>query len=300
MDMDRLEEFVLIARNHSFKKTAEQLGISPAALSARMNAFEKNLGVRLLNRSAHKVELTDEGRRFLPDAKELVGERDNALLRIRSVEYNTYRSLKLAISGFSMIPMLGPFLDIVNLKHPDIHLELHDDTRYSIAHSISSGDIDLFFTYCDERDMYNGIERELIYTTRLCILMPKYHPLASRSSVTMKDLDGERFILYPRTAEPTMRNSEMKILENSGINFSLHEDEVSPSFFRSLVPIGKGICFFPWVMRDFMPLNTAAVALDSPDAMMSMFMFYRKDNPNTVVASFVRDFREFRVPEKKL
>ena len=64
MDIDRLQEFLMIAQKHSFKQTAQALNISEAVLSARINTLEKSIGIRLFQRNAHKVELTLKGYNF--------------------------------------------------------------------------------------------------------------------------------------------------------------------------------------------------------------------------------------------
>ena len=74
MDIQRLEEFTVLASSATFREAAAKLGISPALLSSRIAGLEKKLGVPLLERSAHRVELTAAGRRFLTDAKALDAE----------------------------------------------------------------------------------------------------------------------------------------------------------------------------------------------------------------------------------
>ena len=99
MDIERLQEFLLIAQNHSFKQTAQTLKVSEAVLSARINTLEKNLGIRLFQRNAHKVALTAKGLQFLPDATQIVASFHQLQQRISSISYNTYRNLRFAFSG---------------------------------------------------------------------------------------------------------------------------------------------------------------------------------------------------------
>ncbi len=65
MDLERLNEFIVIAEKKSIKKAAGELLLSPAALSARLCAFERSLGITLFNRSVSPLALTSDGSRFL-------------------------------------------------------------------------------------------------------------------------------------------------------------------------------------------------------------------------------------------
>nr|WP_296831006.1 LysR family transcriptional regulator [uncultured Marvinbryantia sp.] len=78
MDLERLNEFIVIAEKKSIKKAAGELLLSPAALSARLCAFERSLGITLFNRSVSPLALTSDGSRFYEDAREII-RRFNAL-----------------------------------------------------------------------------------------------------------------------------------------------------------------------------------------------------------------------------
>ncbi|MEN9771296.1 MAG: hypothetical protein RLZZ180_2926, partial [Pseudomonadota bacterium] len=67
-----LETFVWIARLGSFSKTAERLNSTLSAVSARMQALESELGVRLLERQGRSIRLTQQGRDALPIAERLL------------------------------------------------------------------------------------------------------------------------------------------------------------------------------------------------------------------------------------
>ena len=62
-----------IVEERSFSRAADRLGVSQPALSQRIQALEDQLGFPLLDRSARRVELTDEGRALLEPFRDLVG-----------------------------------------------------------------------------------------------------------------------------------------------------------------------------------------------------------------------------------
>jgi DNA-binding transcriptional LysR family regulator len=197
------------------------------------------------------------------------------------------------MTGSAMPARLGPYLDDVNRREPNIRLGLLDDSRYGIESSLKRGEVDLFFSYCADDEQYGGIERELVYTTRLLALVPSGHRLAHRGSIALKELEGETIIHYPATAEPAMRDCEIALLRRHNISYSIYGEPASPSTYFVLVPIGKGIVLCPWVMRDSIPPNTFALNISDADASISMYMFYIKDSANPALAGFLDGFKGF-------
>jgi DNA-binding transcriptional LysR family regulator len=129
--LDDLAAFLAVASKQSFTRAAAQLGISQPALSAKMTALEKTLGVRLLTRTTRSVSTTEAGERLLKsigphfvgiasglaDLSEL-RDKPAGTLRITSVEHASRKIL---------LPALAKLLP----DYPDIAVEIIDD--YGLA-----------------------------------------------------------------------------------------------------------------------------------------------------------------------
>lgn len=293
MDIQRLKEFTVLASSATFREAAEKLGVSPALLSSRIAGLEKKLGVRLMERSSHRVELTAAGRRFLTDAKELDAEYRQILDGLNASERHSDLGIRIGMSGFAIPSKLGPYLDTVNLRYPDIRLEVLDDSAAGIAEGLANGIYDLFFTYAANDLQYPGVEKEFVYDARVQVLVPLSHPLANRSSIRPADVDGERFVLYPNTAESAMRECELSLLRRAGISFSVYEGDVCANAYFVMVPVGKGLALCPWTMRSMIPPNTAAISVSDDEFTISMYMFYRRDCANPYLKEFLDGFRRF-------
>ena len=76
MDLDAVRVFVRIAELGSFTRASEQLGLSKARASIRVQELEAELGSRLLARSTRSVRLTEDGEQFFPRAKRLILDAD--------------------------------------------------------------------------------------------------------------------------------------------------------------------------------------------------------------------------------
>jgi DNA-binding transcriptional LysR family regulator len=130
--MDKLSvmnAFCRIVERGSFSRAAEDLGVSGALLSREIKLLEESLGTTLLTRTTRAMSLTDQGRRFYDEAREIVEAvmrveneiRDSASALRGPLKINCSNSFGQAIVG----PILPEFLE----AHPDIRLTLSLEER---------------------------------------------------------------------------------------------------------------------------------------------------------------------------
>lgn len=288
MDLKRLAEFLAIAQLGSLKKAAYELEISVATLSARLIRFEEHMGTPLFTRTGTAMVLTDAGRQLLPNATEILSQYRQLKHDMHRAQEHSYHKLRIAITGSSLPLHLGPFLDQLILKHPKMQLELLDDSRCGIVDGLTSGEVDLYFTPATIDPVPKSLTRHILGSPGEYILLPRSHPLADRSMISIRELDGECFILYPKTAESAIRDFQLNNLRDSGIHYSLYESDTSVLFSKLLVPIGKGILLYTHVMD--LPPNTVCIPVTDLPYHASICFYHHKNNSNPDVLAFVQDY----------
>lgn len=289
MDLERLVEFVTIAQHGTLKEAADLLGISVATLSARLIRFEEHLGMPLFHRTGSAMVLTSCGKHLLPNALEILSQYQSIQQDMHRAQEHSYNKLRIAITGSSLPLHLGPFLDMLVLDHPDMQLELLDDSRYGIIDGLSSGAVDIYFAPALDEATPRNLFRQVVGSPGEHVLLPRSHPLADRSMISIRELGGECFILYPQTAESAIREFQLKNLRDSGIRYSLYESNTSVIFSKLLVPIGKGILLYTTHMMD-LPPNTVCIPVTDLPHKASVCFFYHKTNTNPDVLAFTRDY----------
>lgn len=292
MDFDRLAEFLVIARHGSVKKAALELGISSATLSARLIRFEARLGTPLFTREADAMRLTPAGEQLLPSAAEILSSFQKLTGEMRSVNEHAYHQLRIAISGSNLPLYLGPFLDQLNLSYPGIQLEILDDSRYGIVDGLKSGAVDIYFAPVMDDFTPKGLARVPVSTPGQYVILPQSHRLAGRAMVSIRELSGEQFILYPRTAEPANRDFQLRNLQDSGIRYTVYDSNTAAVFCKLLVPVGKGILLRPMPVMDAPPNAVCLPVTDLPHRATTCF-FYNRATPKEDVLAFARDFPKF-------
>lgn len=292
MDLNRLEEFTVIAKHLSIKKAAEELQISSATLSSRLNTFEKTLGVALFQRTSNGLALSPSGKKILSEAISITQAVQTLKTDMKNTTATEIQRLRIMVVGFGLPFYLGPFLDIVSKKNPDLQLDIVDDAYCSMEEGLKNNTIDLVFAPTMSHTCPDGIIRHELATAHQYILMPQSHPLADNPSISIKELDGETFILYPKRASTALRNFQLANLKSSGIRYKTYESNTSAAFYQLLVPIGKGLIITPFHILNDLPNSRTVPIRDIPYPAPSTLL-YSKENIRPEAKLFVNDFLKF-------
>jgi DNA-binding transcriptional LysR family regulator len=140
MELRHLRYFVAVAEELNFTRAAEKLRLAQPSLTRQIHNLEEELGVRLLDRSRNQLSLTEEGRRFLIDARRLVAlslESVKAVQRFsRGGLFHSVVRLSGELGLASLISM-GALFGVMAIYRRRLNV-LRDDCRRLIARLIQS------------------------------------------------------------------------------------------------------------------------------------------------------------------
>ncbi|WP_405696340.1 LysR family transcriptional regulator [Streptomyces sp. NBC_01185] len=189
MDLDTVRTFVTAADAGQFQEAAAELAVTQQAVSKRIAALERTLGVRLFTRTPRGAELTIDGQAFLPHARELLRVAERAATSVRTGR----RPLRVDIIA-SRVAASG-LMRGFHRAHPEIELDvvmLHD-IETAVA-AIRSGEIDATFraVAAPGRPLPDDIQSVRVLDEELQLLTGPAHALAGARSVTVAQLAGHR------------------------------------------------------------------------------------------------------------
>lgn len=189
MDLDTVRTFVVAAAAGRFQEAAAQLAVTQQAVSKRIAALERTLGVRLFTRTPRGAELTIDGQAFLPHARELLRVAERAVASV----HTSRRPLRvdvIASRGAASGLMRG-----FHEAHPEIDLDVLMllDIETAVA-AIRSGTIDASFraVAMPGRPFPDDIESARVLDEPLQLLTGPAHALAGARSVSVAQLAGHR------------------------------------------------------------------------------------------------------------
>ncbi len=240
-ELRHLVYFREVARRLHFRKAAEALAIAQPALSRQIAQLESALGVRLLNRSSRRVELTPAGAALLERIEPVLA----ALMRVpadmRAVAEGRVGRLRVAFTGLAMATVLPDILRGFHRQFPEIRLELNESpTALQIA-ALQAGEIDCGFFHPDGPSP--GIGTTLLLRERNGVLLPSDHALRGKKTLRLSDLAGTPFVLFPRANNPGFYDRVLAAFASSGVAPRIAEEVWPRSNGVGLVRAGVGATF---------------------------------------------------------
>ncbi|MFC9705667.1 LysR family transcriptional regulator [Streptomyces sp. NPDC056943] len=189
MDLVAVRTFLAVLDSGRFGQAADELSITQQAVSKRVAALEKELGVRLLTRTARGVEATIDGQAFLPHARALLHAEARAIASVRPGS----RALRVDVIGRRLAP--AALLRAFHGSHPEIELDVVTlfDADAAVA-ALRAGTIDASFraVTMPGRHLPEGIGAVPVLDEPIELLTGPAHALASARSVTPAGLAGHR------------------------------------------------------------------------------------------------------------
>ena len=292
MNLDRLQEFVVIAERGSLSAAADVLKIAPSTLGARLRAFEESLDAKLLVSEGGALEPTEAGRILLTRAGDILATYRATAAAVATASHHAFRRLRIALAETSLPIYLGPFLDRINRTWPEVRIDLVNGSRLPLAESLLNGTVDLYCTLLMDDAVPEGLTRLNIARPFHHVLLPREHRMAQRTSVSIRELDGECFILAPNSEEPCIRNFQLTNLAAAGIRYRTYDSQTDAVYTALLVPIGKGVLLMPSPSPNLPPNSVALSVRDLPyPATPCIFSCRQSANPD--VDEFMSGFSAF-------
>jgi len=257
----QMRAFVAAAREGSVTRAAQQLHLTPSALSMLIRGLEGELAVRLFDRVSRRMELTDAGRDLLPALEGVFTQLDAAFDHARSLNEGRRGRLAVATSPLLAAELMPRVMASFQASHPAIQVVLMDLGVEAIADAVKNGRADVGICTADT-DM-PGLDLLVLHQDRMMLACPPDHPLASRRAVRWREVVGEPLVLMQ--AGTGLRAIADRAFADLGEKpVPLHEvAQVSTAV--GLVEAGLGLAILPaYALAASRAAEVAAVPLTEP------------------------------------
>ncbi|GAA4722588.1 DNA-binding transcriptional regulator, LysR family [Promicromonospora umidemergens] len=182
-----LECLVAVADAGSITQAARLLYSSQPAVSHQLSALEREVGTALIRREARGVRLTPAGRAAVVEARRAVEAAASAIRTARATGEGRGGALRLACAQ-SLVSVVAPVLGDWHRDHPDVAISVRESTSPDELHGLVDGDeADLVLMPGAVPDRFTAT---VVAEEEIVLVAPTDHPLATRPSVSLQDLDG--------------------------------------------------------------------------------------------------------------
>ncbi|WP_416773225.1 LysR family transcriptional regulator [Pseudomonas sp. RHF3.3-3] len=192
MTLTQLEVFSLVAELQGFTSAAHRLGISQSAVSHALKGLEQELGVELLRRHQHRVELTDIGAQLLQRTRAMLGLAET--LKQEAADARGMKSGTLRIGSFgptASSKLLPALLERYRREHPGIQVHVDEGPDRQVVQWLEERRIDIGFVVLPE-ERFDTIP---LVQDQMIAVLPVGHALSHKAAVELRELCQEPFIL---------------------------------------------------------------------------------------------------------
>jgi DNA-binding transcriptional LysR family regulator len=290
----QLEYFVAVAECGSIAGASEKVHVSSPSISVAIAQLEEALAVRLFVRQPNGLQLTEIGSEVLIQARSIL-EKAQALHDFGSLAAGELRG-KIALGCLvTLAPLILPEIcKSFSCQHPAVTIELIDGSQDQLIGYLRRGVIDVAVTY--EMHIPPDLWFEPLVGVPPLVMMDENHRFAKMSSVSLKDLESDPYILLDI---PISRDYFMSVFNKTGVTPNVRMKSTHFEVVRTMVANGQGIS-----IGAVRPINEAAldgkriisIPISNPIPVLNIGMLSRRSEFSNLASALKKHIQEIITP----
>jgi DNA-binding transcriptional LysR family regulator len=193
MTLEQLRIFIAVAEKQHVTRAASELNLTQSATSAAIAALEARYGIKLFDRVGRGIVLTQTGRDFLNEARDVVARAKEAAQVLNDLAGLKRGSLNLAASQTVANYWLPPRIEPFRKAHPGIDLHVAIANTEQVAQAVTRADADLGFVEGEVNDSALAVRK--MEGDCLAVVVGASHPWIGKTRITPKLLTETCWIL---------------------------------------------------------------------------------------------------------
>ena len=285
MNLRALQYFVKLSDLRHFSKAAEACFVSQPTLSTQVRKLEDELGVQLVERSSRKIMLTPVGEEIAERARLVLSDIDQIRAVARRAGDPADGTLRLGL-----FPTLAPYLlphviPTIRKQYPNLRLQLAEEKTEDILKMLQQGELDAALLALPIN--VDGLDLEILFDEPFVLAVPGDHPLAEKSRINLKDLNGSELLLLEEGH--CLREHALEVCALADAHERPDFHATSMETLRQMVAANVGITLMP-LLSVKPPIaqtrNLITIRFASPTPSRTIAMVWRN---SSALADFLRE-----------
>ena len=278
VSLRQLRAFVTLAGCNSFAEACELLHLSHPALSVSIKKMEEAVGGSLFSRSTRNVGLSPEGRDFLPTARRLLADWEQAFDDLGRAFSLQQGKLSIAVMPSFAMNQFPEVLVSFRERYPDINITIEDVVMEDVIEAVRQGKADLGITF--EPEQLEAVDFLPLFTDRFIAVVAGDSPLARRRKLDWQTLAGQPFIAMNRGS--WTRATTDRAMTEAGITPRQLSEANQLATIGRMVSLGLGVSVVPALCRGQMEaLGITCRAIADPVIERQVGVFTRRRHPQS-------------------
>ena len=282
--------FIAVAEELHFRRAAEQLNIAQPSLSRAISQLEHVVGVRLLNRTNRKVELTAAGEIFFRSCRQTLESLEIAALQARKAELGEFGNLTIAHTDFAISGLLPDILQQFRKQVPDAIIEMQHMFTDQQLEALATGVIDFGFLTGTVGDP--ALSRITVQRDGFVVILPEAHPLASLDVVPLAALRDQPFVAGAKRSWSHYMENLTRLCRTEGFEPRVVQEAFNSESIFGLVAANIGIAIHPACARNYIRKGIVIRDLDAENAHISTDCVWSSGSVTPIMLKFINLVRE--------
>jgi DNA-binding transcriptional LysR family regulator len=290
VELKQIRCFVAVAESLHFGHAAAKLHIAQPSLTYQIQRLEEELQTTLLHRTKRRVELTDAGRKFLKDARDVLARADSAALSARRAGLGETGRIRVAV-GFCMDHVnVSKAASVFNQRYELIRVELQTMAVPLQFAALRDDRLDVGFVRPPVTDA--ALKYEVLSRDPMIVAMRSKHPLARKAAISLSNLANEPFVLPLQAAVPVYHDFILKACRDAGFVPNAPHEADHLHLVLGMVAAGSGVALVPASARRMKQFRLEFVTLRPAPPEFEVAVAWRRDDTSESVNEFLKTVRE--------
>ena len=233
MNFAEIKAFCLVAKEGTLQHAAENLKLTPAAISVQMRRMEAEIGIKLFQRMPNKLVLTEAGKTFLNQMQHLLQDFERGVALVRGGNAGSM----VVTSGNDMAQFLAPRIAEFLKENPLVNMSILTRSSPESLGLVLEGKADFGIgKFSTLPHLISGVR---LFTSGIVALYPTGHPLSRMKKVSLRDLVGYGLIVLPQNSQT--RSTIEKVFWNHNLEMNKVLEAGGCSIIREYVELNFGV-----------------------------------------------------------
>ncbi|MGI5281068.1 LysR substrate-binding domain-containing protein [Streptomyces rochei] len=187
LNSGRLQLLSLLDTLGTVRAVADTLHLSASTVSQQLAVLETETRCRLLERTGRRVRLTPAGLLLARRGREILDRMAETEAELRALNDEPIGTVRLGVFQSAIYTLAVPAATRLATSHPHLHVELAEMEPHESGPALRSGEADVIVTTTDYSGLSWGEDLEVVSlgTDSVVLVLPRAHPLASRTAVSL-------------------------------------------------------------------------------------------------------------------
>jgi DNA-binding transcriptional LysR family regulator len=286
IDFRRLRCFLVLAEELHFGRAAKRLNMTQPPLSVALRGLENELGVRLLERSTRRVRLSPAGALLKQRGEALFDELQRTTRLVRALGQGKSGSIGIGFVGVATLLGAAEAVRRYRNQEPAVVIDLQERPTAELLERLRREQLDAVFVRV-LGPVDSAFSSRRFAQADYGLAIPADHPLRRRKRVSVRDLDGQQLLFFPRTLHPAVYDDWLARFEQANVRPRIVQEIRTLQTELTLVAAGMGIALIAEPVKRQLPHGVVWRKLSGPRPVVDVHVVWRKDDTSPVVAGFL-------------